>query len=397
MLALVLTVASVDGAAPPQPLSVTIPVTGGAIGRDSSNTLALPDAFSRVSRVHAMISFPAGYATISNASLTLPLRVGDVDLVYRESVLLVADDTIEIGPYIIRALFVERSVDTKTQGPRTDVRYEQRTVRRTAISAVRLSAAIRQLDEAVEHVGGPPHVPSPASQIPLSAVDTLSAANAQSESTPVSATLIDPLTVAFLEGARLAADSCGTGLTAETMQIIGTCLRAATAGAIDLLAARAITKFQVQADVTVFAERANNPFKFMPDADSVMLLALGKKVPGFMRPDAAMRDTFADLRAHEAGVIAGTRAAVVAALERFAPEALSAQLSSGSVVDRLFPSLKRAQLWGLYTERYQGIAARAEQDFYGVFGTAFVDAYREETQREANLVAMRKAHLAKSG
>ena len=396
MLALVLAVVSVDGAAPPQPLSVTIPATGGAIGRDTSNTLALPDAFSRVSRVHASISFPAGYATISNSSLTLPLRVGDVDLVYRESVLLVADDTIEIGPYIIRALFVEGSVDAKTQGPRTEVRYEQRTVRRTAISAVRLSAAIRQLDEAAEPAAAATRVPSPASRTALPALDTLGAASTQSESTPATASLIDPLTAAFLEGARLPADSCGSGLTAETMQIIGTCLRAATAGAIDLLAARAITKFQVQADVTVFAERANNPFKFMPDADSVMLLALGKKVPGFMRPDAAMRDTFADLRAHEAGVIAGTRAAVVAALERFAPDALSTQLSSGSVVDRLFPSLKRAQLWGLYVEHYQGIAARAEQDFYGVFGTAFVDAYREETQREANLVALRKAHLEKS-
>ena len=395
MLALVLAVASVDGVAPPQPLSVTIPATGGAIGRDSSNTLALPDAFSRVSRVHAMVSFPAGYATISNASLTLPLRVGDVDLVYRESVLLVSDDTIEIGPYIIRALFVERSVDTKTQGPHTEVRYEQRTVRRTAISAVRLSAAIRQLDEAENHDRDTSPVPSPALGTTLQAGDAHSATSAHPEA--ITNALIDPLTAAFLEGARLPADSCGTGLTAETMEMIGTCLRAATTGAIDLLAARAITKFQVQADVTVFSERANNPFKFMPDADSVVLLALGKKVPGFMRPDAAMRDTFADLRAHEAGVIAGTRAAVVAALERFAPDTLSTQLSSGSVVDRLFPSLKRAQLWGLYTEHYQGIAASAEQDFYGVFGAAFVDAYREETQREVNLVALRKAHLEKSG
>lgn len=89
---------------------------------------------------------------------------------------------------------------------------------------------------------------------------------------------LDPLTAAFLQGARLPSDACGTGLTADAMQMIGQCLRAATAGAIDLLAARAITKFEVQADVTVFAEQANNPFKFMPDADSAMTLSLGKNL-----------------------------------------------------------------------------------------------------------------------
>ena len=94
-------------------------------------------------------------------------------------------------------------------------------------------------------------------------------------------------------------------------------------------------------------------------------------------------------------MIAGTRAAVVAALERFSPEALSTELSVESMMDRLLPSRKRAQLWELYDAHYQGIAAHAEQDFYGVFGSAFVDAYREETQRESQYVAMRKANAEK--
>ncbi len=397
MLVLVLSVDTVDGIPPSRPLSATIPASGGRIGRDDTNTLVLPDSFSRVSRVHAAISFPAGYATISNASVTLPLRVGDVDLAYRESVLVSADDNIEIGPYVIRAEFVEQSAKVTTPGPITEMQFERRTERRSAVAAVRLSAAIRQVDS-VAPTGASLVHDLPTANVLAAAGE--SASTATMSATPVSASevdLVDPLTVAFLEGARLPPNACGAGLTAETAEIIGTCLRAATAGAIDLLAARAITKFQVQADVTTFAEQANNPFKFMPDADAVILLALGKKVPGFMRPDAAMRATFADLRAHEAGVISGTRAAVVAALERFSPDTLTSELSADSVTDRMFPSKKRAQLWDSYDAHYQSIAKHAEQDFYGVFGAAFLDAYREETQREANLVAMRKANAEKSG
>ncbi len=398
MLVLVLSVVTVDGASPPHPLSATFPASGGSIGRDESNTLVLPDSFNRVSRVHAAVSFPAGYATISNASVTLPLRVGDSDLAYRESVLVTADGNIEIGPYVICAEFVERSAKVMTSGPTTEVHFDRRSERRTAVAAVRLSAAIGLTDSAaVAH--------APPVRDFLSANAVLAPAGDLAAVTPVPTvpltstkdTPVDPLTAAFLEGARLPPNACGAGLTAETAEVIGTCLRAATAGAIDLLAARAITKFQVQADVTTFAEQANNPFKFMHDADAVILLALGKKVPGFMRPDTAMRATFADLRAHEAGVIAGTRAAVVAALERFSPDTLTTELASDSVAHRLLPSKKRAQLWDAYDAHYQGIVKHAEQDFYGVFGAAFLDAYREETQREAKLVAMRKASAEKSG
>lgn len=395
MLALVLLVATVDGVAPPEPMSVTIPDTGGTIGRDQTNALALPDSFSRVSRVHAAISFPAGYATISNASVTLPLRVGDVDLAFRESKLMSANDAIEIGPYVLRIQFVERSTHVVAPSPITEVQYERRTERRDMIAPVRLSAAIGQGDATVA-LRAPPAREFPAANalVPSSAAaGTVSATTVSSADVSV----VDPLTAAFLQGARLPPDGCGKGLTAETMQMIGTCLRVATGGAIDLLAARAITKFEVQADVTTFAEQANNPYKFMPDADAVMSLALGKKVPGFMRPDAAMSATFADLRAHEAGVIAGTRAAVVAALERFSPATLTGELGLDSMTDRLFAAKKRAQLWDAYSAHYERIARHAEKDFYGVFGAAFVDAYREETQRDAKLVAMRKANAEKTG
>lgn len=114
-----------------------------------------------------------------------------------------------------------------------------------------------------------------------------------------------------------------------------------------------------------------------------------------MRLDAAMGATFADLRAHETGVIAGMRAAVVAALARFFTRGAIDRAFGGIYDGSAIAVGKRAQLWDLYDEHYQGIAAHAERDFYGVFGSAFVDAYREETQRESQYVAMRKADAEK--
>lgn len=381
MLVLVLIVTAVDGIASPRPMSAEIPPSGGTIGRDDFNVLALPDSFNRVSRVHAAISFPAGYATISNVSVTLPLRVRDIDLAFRESVLISANDSIEIGPYVIHAQLVERSVDDAPVALQTETNFKQQTVHRAQIPAVRLSAGLRPI--ATEQA-----IQLPEHELPIAAKAIVASAPAASAER---APLADPLTAAFLAGARLPPDACGAGLTAETMHMIGACLRIVTAGAIDLLAARAITKFHVQADVTTFADQANNPFKFLPDADSVMSLALGKKMPGFLRADAAMRTTFADLRAHETGVIAGTRAAVVAALERFSPEMLTTQLAPETMLDRWFVSVKRAHLWDAYDAHYQAIARHAEQDFYGVFGEAFVAGYREEIQREAELAAVRKS------
>lgn len=81
---------------------------------------------------------------------------------------------------------------------------------------------------------------------------------------------------------------------------------------------RAPRQKEVQASVTIISVQANNPLKFLPNADAA-LLNFTKRIPGFMRADVAMRDAFDDLRAHEVGVIAGTRAALTEVLGRFDP------------------------------------------------------------------------------
>ncbi len=191
----------------------------------------------------------------------------------------------------------------------------------------------------------------------------------------------DVLTESFLRGAGLTPSSLPNGLTPEIMTTIGSLLRSATAGAIDMLAARAATKREVQASVTIISVQANNPLKFLPNADSALLQLLGKKMPGFMRADVAMKDAFEDLRAHEVGVIAGTRAALTEVLGKFDPAVLGDKLTKGSMLESLMPSARKAKLWDLYLERYLQIRREAEDDFQSIFGRAFVQAYELETAR----------------
>ena len=198
---------------------------------------------------------------------------------------------------------------------------------------------------------------------------------------PVVAASPDALTDAFLRGAGLAPSVLPHGLTPEILTIVGSLLRSATAGAVDMLAARAATKREVQASVTIISVQANNPLKFLPNADAALLQLLGKKMPGFMRADVAMRDAFDDLRAHEVGVIAGTRAALTEVLGKFDPAVLGDKLAKGSVLESLMPSARKAKLWDMYLERYLQIRREAEDDFQSIFGRAFVQAYERETAR----------------
>jgi FHA domain-containing protein len=189
------------------------------------------------------------------------------------------------------------------------------------------------------------------------------------------------LTEAFLKGAGLAPSVLPGGLTPELMSMIGSVLRAATSGAIDMLTARAATKLEVQASVTIISTQSNNPLKFLPNADVALQQMFGKKIPGFMRADDAMRDAFNDLRAHEIGVIAGTRAALTEVLGKFDPSVLGDRLAGGSLLDSLLPSIRKTKLWDIYLERYARIRQEAEDDFQSVFGRSFLQAYERETAR----------------
>jgi len=170
-------------------------------------------------------------------------------------------------------------------------------------------------------------------------------------------------------------------LTPGLMERIGVALRAATEGTLHLLLARQEFKREVRAEVTLIASKANNPLKFSPTAEIALAHLLGPGMRGFMPPEAAMRDAYDDLRAHQFGVMVGMRAALAHVIARFEPAELEKKIASKSALDSLFAANRKARLWDQFVALYGGIAADAEDDFHSLFGKAFVEAYEAQMKQ----------------
>ena len=170
-------------------------------------------------------------------------------------------------------------------------------------------------------------------------------------------------------------------LTPGLMERLGELLRTSTEGTLQLLHTRQEFKHEVRAQVTVIAAQANNPLKFSPTVEVALAHLLGPGMRGFMPAEAAMRDAYQDLRAHEFGVMVGMRAALEHVIKQFAPEALEQNITAKSRLDAIFTANRKARLWDQFVRLYDDIAREAEDDFHALFGKAFLKAYEEQLDR----------------
>lgn len=203
---------------------------------------------------------------------------------------------------------------------------------------------------------------------------------------PPSAAESAALRDALLEGLGLPAGS-PLSLDAALLRRVGSLLREASQGSVELLQARAAVKRSVRAEVTAIVPRGNNPLKFSPSAETALLHLLGPQVPGFLDAETAMREAFDDLRAHELAVMAGMRAALDGVLQRFDPAKLEAGLEKRSglaTLGGLLGGSRKSRLWELFEQQYTAIRQEAADDFQDFFGRAFLQAYEAQLDRLAD-------------
>jgi type VI secretion system FHA domain protein len=167
----------------------------------------------------------------------------------------------------------------------------------------------------------------------------------------------------------------------EVAETVGAMLREATAGTIDVLMARAMTKKESRIDMTMLSARANNPLKFFPNADGALSQMLNNSMAGYMPPVQAMASAFDDLRAHELAVIAGMRAALAAVLHRFDPVEIERRLDVPTVMDKMLSANRKAKMWDRLVALYGEIAREADDDLQRLFGEKFSEAYEEQVVR----------------
>ena len=182
---------------------------------------------------------------------------------------------------------------------------------------------------------------------------------------------------AFLEGAGVSDLNMPSGVTPQTMHMLGQIFRESIQGTLDLLLARAMTKREVRAELTMIVAKENNPLKFSPNVEAAIRHILAPQ-RGFMPPLDAMKDAYDDLRSHQIATMAGMRAALAGVLLRFTPERLEQRLTQRSVLDSVLPLNRKAKLWNLFSDLFEDISKEAEDDFHTLFGREFLRAYEAQ-------------------
>ncbi|MDD5630727.1 MAG: type VI secretion system-associated FHA domain protein TagH [Methylococcales bacterium] len=185
----------------------------------------------------------------------------------------------------------------------------------------------------------------------------------------------------FLRGAQLEPAKFRESINPETFFIIGTILRAAIQGTMDVLIGRAKIKNEMHLDVTIIRSKQNNPIKFSVSTDEALSKLLLHKNTGYLPPKEAVEEAFDDIRAHQYSVIAGMQASLLTVLKRFDPQKLEERLQRLSPISASIPIHKQAKLWNLFEQLYEEIQQEAEDNFYHLFGQAFAKTYEQQMQK----------------
>ncbi len=368
-----ITVVSYNNEAVAHPASLAFGPEGKTLGRGKDNHLVLEDPKNLVSRIHARIKSDGFRHSIVNMSQHNPILVNNCEIEPDREYDLHVGDEIRIGLYVLRAeahRHAGPSLAVSNGTPVSSVAEPALAMEASAVISNEAKAALDAIRSA-SIVGG------------VSMNQARSAAPEAPEAAPVNEShqaLLD----AFLKGAGIPSVTVAQGLTPELMETLGKLLAISIKGTMDLNAQRAFVKREVNADVTMVVVRNNNPLKFLSDSETVLTQMFRKKMPGFMTPTEALQDIYDDLRAHQAGIMAGMRAAINNALKRYDPEALEQAVTNRSVIDALMPTRRKAKLWDTFIASFKKLHVKTQEDFHAIFGKPFLKAYEEEVERHEN-------------
>ncbi len=382
-----ISVVSYNNEAPSTPLSAIFGHDGGTIGRSDDNYFVLPDSKHYVSRLQASIKSDGTHHTIANLSKANPIFINKHEIEAEREYELHAGDEIQIGLYLLRAETLSAQVNGNGEHPESDITVAMPSPK--APNTLSLNQETIQVPAQHLNINLSVSVGGTATGVAGTAAAPVVVENTAPKAVPVEAnhaepnqaTPIDPLMQAFLHGAGVPANAIAAELTPELMEMLGKLLATAIQGTIKLNASRAMVKKEVKADVTMVVVRNNNPLKFFPDVQTVLVQMLRKKMPGFLGPIEAMEEAMQDLYTHQMAVVAAMRTAANDTAGSFSPEYLETKLKGHSFLDSMIPANRKVKLWDLYTRRYHEAYVKAEDDTQTPFGKAFLRAYEKEIEK----------------
>jgi type VI secretion system FHA domain protein len=170
-----------------------------------------------------------------------------------------------------------------------------------------------------------------------------------------------------------------------TMRVVGELLRLSLDGLYRMLEMRSQLKSELRIeDRTMIASRENNPLKHSDSVNDALTYLVDVRQHGnklFMPPAKAVEDAVWDVCAHEMALMAGTRAALLASLKLFSPDAVEGRIKKSGALDAVLPALHKSKLWERFLEMYTSLEREAEDHFDRLLNQEFAKAYSEQNKK----------------
>ncbi|MEH3021677.1 MAG: type VI secretion system-associated FHA domain protein TagH [Pseudomonas oryzihabitans] len=158
-------------------------------------------------------------------------------------------------------------------------------------------------------------------------------------------------------------------------------LRLATQGLHGCLRTRTETRNELRLPLTTVQNSGNNPLKFAADGDTALAQLLRPNALGQLPADQALLRACRELQAHQVGLVAASRQAVLATLEQLAPAQCEARLEREGRRPRWG---RDATLWRAWQRQYRDL--RQDDDWRErLFAKDFAQAYAEQVRLIATL------------
>jgi type VI secretion system protein len=183
---------------------------------------------------------------------------------------------------------------------------------------------------------------------------------------------------AFCRGAGIDPSSLPTDQQNALLTLAGQMLREAVLGLMESLKGRSDLKNRMRLNQTTIQPGENNPLKFSASVDEAVHKLLDPHSSRYLGPIEAIRESFADVRTHQAALVGSIQAAVDELLNRIEPSELQERFDRGLKRGPLLGATNKMKYWDLYTEFYQVLNQRSEQGLPTLFSEEFARTYAEK-------------------
>lgn len=187
---------------------------------------------------------------------------------------------------------------------------------------------------------------------------------------------------AFCRGAGIDPSSLPADTQAALLTLAGQVLRESVLGLMETLKGRSDLKSKLRLSQTTIQPGENNPLKFSASVDEAVLKLLDPHGSRYLGPIESIRESFADLRTHQAALVAAIQGGIDEFMNRIEPGELQERFDRGLKRGALLGAANKMKYWDLYGEFYQVLNQRNDQGLPSVFAEELARTYAERSAQK---------------